>query len=318
MLTTPLTDMLGIRHPIVQGGMAWVATWELALAVSEAGALGIYGAGNAPPDLVRDQVQQIKQRTDRPFGLNVPLFSPFVDEVLSICVDEHVPIVTTGAGNPAPYMDMLKSAGIMVIPVVASAALAKRLERAGADAVIAEGAESGGHIGEVNTLALVPAVVDAVEIPVVAAGGIADGRGLAAALALGASGVQMGTRFICTAECIAHANYKQAVVRASERSTIVTGMSVGHPVRCIKNPMAREFEELEQSGASDEEIFAFGTGRLRKAVIEGDVSKGSLMAGQAAGLIHDVVPVRELVERVTRQAEETLVTLGRRCQEGAS
>jgi len=315
MLTTPLTELLGIRHPIIQGGMAWVATWELAVAVSETGALGLYGAGNAPPDLVRDQVRQIKQHTDRPFGLNIPLFSPFVDDVLSICVDEHVPVVTTGAGNPAPYMDMLKSAGIKVIPVVASAALAKRLERSGADAVIAEGAESGGHIGEVSTLTLVPAVVDTVEIPVVAAGGIADGRGLAAALALGAAGVQMGTRFICTDECIAHANYKQAIVRASERSTIVTGISVGHPVRCIRNPMAREFEELEQSGASDEEIFAFGTGRLRMAAMEGNTTKGSLMAGQASGLVHDVVPARELVERVTRQAEETLVALGRGCEE---
>ncbi|MGC9360306.1 MAG: enoyl-[acyl-carrier-protein] reductase FabK [Anaerolineae bacterium] len=315
MLTTPLTELLGIRHPVIQGGMAWVATWELAVAVSEAGALGLYGAGNAPPDLVRDQVRQIKQRTDRPFGLNIPLFSPFVDEVLSICVDERVPVVTTGAGNPAPYMEMLKSAGIKVIPVVASAALAKRLERAGADAIIAEGAESGGHIGEVSTLALVPAVVDAVEIPVIAAGGIADGRGLAAALALGAAGVQMGTRFICTDECIAHANYKQAIVRASERSTIVTGISVGHPVRCLKNPMAREFEELEKSGASDEEIFAFGTGRLRMAAMEGDLTRGSLMAGQVSGLVHDVVPARVVVERVTRQAEETLVALGRGCEE---
>lgn len=314
MLTTPLTDLLGIRHPIVQGGMAWVATWELAVAVSEAGALGVYGAGNAPPDLVRDQVRQIRKRTDRPFGLNVPLFSPFVDDVLSICVDERVPVVTTGAGNPAPYMDMLKAAGIKVIPVVASAALAKRLERAGADAVIAEGSESGGHIGEVSTLALVPAVVDAVQIPVIAAGGIADGRGLAAALALGAAGVQMGTRFICTDECTAHVNYKQAIVKATERSTIVTGIRVGHPVRCIRNPMAREFDELERSGASDEEIFAFGTGRLRKAAMEGDVTMGSLMAGQASGLVHDIVPARELIERVTRQAEATLASLGRCCQ----
>lgn len=314
MLTTPLTDLLGIRHPIVQGGMAWVATWELAVAVSEAGALGVYGAGNAPPDLVRDQVRQIRKRTDRPFGLNVPLFSPFVDDVLSICVDERVPVVTTGAGNPAPYMDMLKAAGIKVIPVVASAALAKRLERAGADAVIAEGSESGGHIGEVSTLALVPAVVDTVQIPVIAAGGIADGRGLAAALALGAAGVQMGTRFICTDECTAHVNYKQAIVKATERSTIVTGIRVGHPVRCIRNPMAREFDELERSGASDEEIFAFGTGRLRKAAMEGDVTMGSLMAGQASGLVHDIVPARELIERVTRQAEATLASLGRCCQ----
>lgn len=313
MLRTPLTELLGIQHPIVQGGMAWVATWELALAVSEAGALGIYGAGNAPPDLVRDQVRQIAQHTDRPFGLNIPLFSPYVDEVLAICVEEGVPVVTTGAGNPAPYMEMLKSAGIKVMPVVASAALAKRLERAGADAVVAEGSESGGHIGEVGTLALVPAVVDAVDIPVIAAGGIADGRGLAAALALGASGVQMGTRFICTEECIAHANYKQAIIRASERSTMVTGVTVGHPVRCIRNQMARQFDELEKRGASDEEVLAFGTGGLRKAAMEGDVTMGSLMAGQVAGLVHDIVPVRELVERTICQAEETMKALGRCC-----
>lgn len=314
MLRTPLTELLGIQHPILQGGMAWVATWELALAVSEAGGLGIYGAGNAPPDLVRDQVRQIAQRTDRPFGLNIPLFSPYVDEVLAICVQEGVPVVTTGAGNPAPYMDRLKAAGIKVLPVVASAALAKRLERAGADAVIAEGSESGGHIGEVGTLALVPAVVDAVAIPVVAAGGIADGRGLAAALALGAAGVQMGTRFICTEECIAHANYKQAIMRASERSTMVTGATLGHPVRGIRNQMARAFDELEKRGAPEEEVLSFGTGRLRQAAMEGDVTAGSLMAGQASGLVHDVVSARELVERTIRQAEEAMERLQHCCR----
>jgi len=297
MLHTPLTELLGIQHPIVQGGMAWVATWELALAVSEAGALGIYGAGNAPPDLVRGQVRQIAQRTQRPYGLNIPLFSPYVDEVLAICVEEGVPVVTTGAGNPAPYLERLKSAGIKVIPVVASAALAKRLERAGADAVIAEGAESGGH-----------------SVPVIAAGGIADGRGLAAALALGAAGVQMGTRFICTEECIAHANYKQAILRASERSTMVTGVTVGHPVRCIRNQMARAFDELEKRGASEEEILSFGTGRLRQAAMEGDVTSGSLMAGQAAGLVHDIVPARELVERTIREAEEAMDRLASCCR----
>ncbi len=314
MLRTPLTELLGIQHPILQGGMAWVATWELALAVSEAGGLGIYGAGNAPPDLVRDQVRQIAQRTDRPFGLNIPLFSPYVDEVLTICEQEGVPVVTTGAGNPAPYMDRLKAAGIKVLPVVASAALAKRLERAGADAVIAEGSESGGHIGEVGTLPLVPAVADAVAIPVVAAGGIADGRGLAAALALGAAGVQMGTRFICTEECIAHANYKQAIVRASERSTMVTGATLGHPVRCIRNQMARAFDELEKRGAPEEEVVSFGTGRLRQAAMEGDVTAGSLMAGQASGLVHDVVSVREVVERTIRQAEEVMERLQHCCR----
>ena len=303
MLKTALTERLGIEHPIVQGGMAWVATWELAAAVSEAGGLGIIGAGSAPVDFVREQIKQIRAHTSKIWGVNVPLFNVFVDGIIELCIQERVPVMTTGAGNPTPYIKPLKDVGTIVIPVVASAAFAKRLEQAGADAVIAEGEESGGHIGTVTTMALLPQVVDAVKVPVIAAGGIGDARGLVAALALGASGVQMGTRFICTDECIAHTNYKQAIVKANERSTMVTGASIGHPVRCLRNPMSRDFEELEQRGATEQEIVEFGTGRLRMAVVNGDVIHGSLMAGQVAGMVHDVIPAGEVVRRTVAEAE---------------
>jgi len=309
MLTTPLTELLGIRHPILQGGMAWVATWELVVTVSEGGGLGILGAGNAPVEFVREQLTQVQAHTDKPYGVNVPLFSPVAEEVLSLCAEQRVPVVTTGAGNPTPFIGRLKDAGCVVIPVVASAALARRLERAGADAVIAEGLESGGHIGSVSTMALVPQVVDAVEVPVIAAGGFGDGRGLVAALALGASGIQMGTRFICTEECIAHPEYKKAILKATERSTIVTGTTLGHPVRCIRNPMAREFEELERRGATEQEIIEFGTGRLRIAAMEGDVVHGSVMAGQIAGLVHDILPAAEVLRRTVAQAEGILTSI---------
>ena len=303
MLHTSLCDLLAIRYPILQGGMAWIATAELSAAVSEAGGLGILGGGNAPPGYVRDQIRQTRQLTDKPFGVNIPLFSPYVDAVAEICVEEEVPVVSTGAGNPAVIMARLKEAGIRVIPVVASVALARRVERMGADAVVVEGMESGGHIGDVTTLPLVPQVVDAVDIPVVAAGGIADGRGLVAALALGAVGVQMGTRFICTTECIAHRNYKKALVRARDRSTITTGHSIGHPVRALRNPMSRMFEGLEREGVSEEEIMEFGTGKLRLAVEEGDTSQGSVMTGQVCGLVHDILPVRELITGMITQAQ---------------
>lgn len=309
MLVTPLTEMLGIRHPILQGGMAWVATWELVVAVSEGGGLGILGAGSAPTDVVARQLAEVRAHTGKPFGVNVPLFNPEAADIIALCAAERVPVVTTGAGNPAPHIAPLKDAGVIVIPVVASAALARRLERAGADAVIAEGLEAGGHIGTVSTMALVPQVVDAVTIPVIAAGGLGDGRGLAAALALGAAGIQMGTRFICTDECIAHAQYKQAIVNANERSTMVTGATLGHPVRCLRNPMAHEFEELERRGASEQEILDFGTGRLRRAVMDGDVTHGSVMAGQIAGLVHEVLPAAEVLRRTIAQAEEILARL---------
>ena len=306
MLKTALTELLGITHPIVQGGMAWVATWELAVAVSEAGGLGIIGAGSAPPDFVRQQIQAAKAHTTKLYGVNVPLFNPLVDEIVQVCIEERIPVLTTGAGNPTPYIAPMKAVGALVIPVVASAALAKRLVRAGADAVIAEGQESGGHIGEVTTMALLPAVVDAVTVPVIAAGGLADGRGLLAALAMGAAGIQMGTRFICTDECIAHLNYKQAIVAANERSTMVTGVSIGHPVRCLRNPMSHDFDALEKRGATEREIIEFGTGRLRMAVVDGDVTHGSLMAGQSAALVHDIAPAGEIVRRTVAEAEAML------------
>lgn len=309
MIRTPICDLLGIEHPILQGGMAWVATAELVSAVSEAGALGILGAGNAPPEWVREQIQAIRSRTEKPFGVNVPMFSPTVRETLQVCVEERVPVVTTGAGNSGPFIPMLKEAGIKVVPVVASVALAKRLVRAGADAVIAEGMESGGHVGDICTLPLVPQVVDAVDVPVLAAGGFADGRGLAAALALGAAGIQMGTRFICTEECIAHPNYKQRIVQANDRATIVTGHALGHPVRAIRNPMTTYFAELERRGVDEAELIALGTGKLRLAVEQGDVEQGSLMAGQVAGLIRDVVPVRDLIQRIVAEAEATIQRL---------
>ena len=255
---------------------------------------------------MRAQVREAKARTNRPFGLNIPLFSPWVDDVVSICIEEGVRAVATGAGNPGPIIPRLKEAGILVMPVVASVALAKRLERMGADIIVAEGMESGGHIGDICTMPLIPQVVDAVRVPVVAAGGFADGRGLAAALALGAVGIQMGTRFICTTECEAHENYKQKIVQAGDRATMTTGHSLGHPVRALKNPMAHEFEEMEKRGASEKEVIEFGTGRLRLAATEGDMVRGSVMAGQISGMIDDIVPCKELVERIVCQAESTL------------
>jgi enoyl-[acyl-carrier protein] reductase II len=306
MIRTILCDLLGIEHPIIQGGMAWVSTAELVTAVSEAGGLGILGIGNAPPDYVRAQVHETRARTHKPFGVNIPLISPYVDDVVQTCIDERVPVVATGAGNPGPWMARLKEAGIKIVPVVASVALAKRLERMGADVLVAEGTESGGHIGDVATLPLIPQVVDAVSIPVVAAGGIADGRGLAAALALGAVGVQMGTRFICAQECVVHPNYKQKIVNAGDRATITTGHSLGHPVRAIKNPLTRKFEEMEKKGISEKELIEFGTGKLLLATEEGDMTWGSIMAGQICGLIHDVLPAAEIIRRMIAEAEVIL------------
>lgn len=309
MIKTPLCDLLGIDHPIVQGGMAWVSAPPLVVAVSEAGALGILGAGNAPPDLVEAQVRETKARTAKPYGVNVPLISPYIEEVVDICVREQVPVVTTGAGSPSAFIPKLKEAGIIVMPVVASVALAKRLVRAGADALVVEGTESGGHIGDVSTLPLVPQVADAVNVPIVAAGGFADGRGLAAALALGATGIQMGTRFIATTECPVHQHYKEMIVRAGDRGTITTGHSLGHPVRALKSPMTRKFQEMEKIGLTEEELIEFGTGKLRIAVVDGNVAEGSFMAGQCCGLIKEVAPVAELIERIVAEAESILLRL---------
>ncbi|MDE7339191.1 MAG: enoyl-[acyl-carrier-protein] reductase FabK [Lachnospiraceae bacterium] len=305
-MKTKITELLGIEYPIIQGGMAWVAEYHLAAAVSEAGGLGIIGAGGAPASFVREQIQKVKEITNKPFGVNIMLMNPEADQIAQVVVDEGVKVVTTGAGNPGKYMATWKEAGIKVIPVVASAALAKMMERAGADAVVAEGMESGGHIGEATTMTLVPQVVDAVSIPVIAAGGIADGRGFAAAMMLGAQAVQMGTRFIVARESIVHDNYKQKVIAAKDIDTSVTGRSTGHPIRCIRNKMTREYLKLEKEGASFEELEKLTLGGLRKAVVEGDVIEGSVMAGQIAGLVKKEQTCAEMIQEIMAQAEELL------------
>lgn len=311
-MRTVLCDLLGIEYPVIQGGMAWLGTHELVSAVSAAGGLGIIGAGNAPVSWLREQIRLVQQHTARPFGVNIMLLSPYVEEVIQAVLEEQVPIVTTGGGNPGPYMSRLKAAGIKVMPVISSVALARRLERLGADAVVAEGMESGGHIGDTTTMALVPQVVDAVPIPVVAAGGIADGRGLAAALSLGAQGVQMGTRFICSTECIAHPNFKSKLLEAKDRSTVTTGESTGHPVRCLLNPLARKFQALEKTGASPKELDELGIGSMRRGLIDGDLIDGSLMAGQIAGLVNEIKPVRAIIEDMVGQADSILAGLSAR------
>jgi enoyl-[acyl-carrier protein] reductase II len=306
MIYTQLCDLLDIEHPIVQGGMAWAATAELAAAVSNAGGLGVVGAGNQPPESIRQELRRARTLTNRPLGANVPLFTAGVEDRLQVFIDEGVSVVTVGGGNAGPYLGPLQRAGIQVIPVVASVALARRMARQGVDALIAEGMESGGHIGDVATLPLVPQVVDAVDVPVIAAGGIADGRGLAAALALGAAGIQMGTRFICTTECPAHENYKQWIVKAHDRATIVTGEAFGHPVRTVRGPFVRRLKELESQGISEEDFVLYGAGALRAAIVDGDVKQGSVMAGQSAGLTGDIVPVRDLLDRIVAEAEAAI------------
>lgn len=306
-MRTELTGLLGIKYPILQGGMAWVAEYHLAAAVSQAGGLGIIGAANAPAEWVRDQIRKTKELTNKPFGVNVMLMSPCAEDVAHVVAEEGVAVVTTGAGNPEKYMDLWKNKNIKVIPVVASVALAKRMERSGADAVVAEGCESGGHVGESTTMALVPQVVDAVTIPVIAAGGIADGRGIAAALMLGAKGVQMGTRFVVTRECQAHENYKEKVIRAKDIDTRVTGRSTGHPVRTLRNEMTKKYLELEGKGASLEELEYLTLGALRKAVQEGDVKNGSVMSGQIAGLVKEEKTCRELIESLVKEADSLLI-----------
>lgn len=305
-MKTELTELLKIEYPVIQGGMAWVAEYHLASAVSNAGGLGLIGAANAPADWVRDQVRKMKELTKKPFGVNIMLMSPFADEVAKVMVEEKVPVVTTGAGNPEKYLNMWKEAGIKVIPVVASVAMAKRMERAGADAVVAEGCEAGGHIGETTTMVLVPQIADAVRIPVIAAGGIGDGRGVAAAFMLGAKGVQMGTHFVVTTESQVHQNYKDRILGAKDIDTRVTGRSTGHPVRALRNEMTRKYLELEGEGASLEELELLAVGGLRKAVVEGDVKSGSLMAGQIAGLVKESMSCEELIRKVVSEAEALL------------
>ena len=303
-MKTRITQLLEIEYPIIQGGMAWVAEYHLASAVSQAGGLGIIGAGGAPADFVCEQIRQVKAMGDKPFGVNIMLMNPEAEAIARLVVTEGVKVVTTGAGNPAKYMAMWKQAGVKVIPVVASVAMAKMMERAGADAVVAEGTESGGHIGFATTMTLVPQVVDAVKIPVIAAGGIGDGRGLAAAMMLGAEAVQMGTRFIVAKESIVHDNYKKKIISAKDIDSEVTGMSHGHPVRQLRNSMTREYLKLEKEGAPFEELEHLTLGALRKAVVEGDVINGTLMAGQIAGLIHKEQTCKEMIEEIMSEAQQ--------------
>ncbi len=305
-METRITRLLGISCPIIQGGMAWVAEHHLAAAVSDAGGLGLIGAANAPAEWVREQICKARELTDKPFGVNIMLLSPYADEVAQVVAEERVAVVTTGAGNPGKYMALWKEAGIKVMPVVASSALAKLMERAGADAVVAEGCESGGHIGELTTMTLVPQVRDAVSIPVVAAGGIGDGRGMAAAFMLGAEGVQMGTRFIVADEAVVHENYKNKVIAAKDIDTQVTGRSTGHPIRVLKNRMSREYLRLEEEGASFEQLEQLTVGGLRRAVTEGDVTEGSVMAGQIAGLIKKRQSCREIISEMMEETEKLL------------
>lgn len=301
MLNSELCQLLGIQYPILQGGMAWVATAELAAAVSNAGGLGLIGAGQMPPEVLRGEIQKVKKLTTKPFGVNIMLMSPFVKEVMQVVVDERVPVVTTGAGNPAEFIPALQEIGTKVIPVVASVALARRLERTGVDAIIAEGMESGGHIGEITTMALVPQVVDAIALPVIAAGGIGDARGVVAAFALGAKGVQIGTRFVASAECVAHPNYKQVILKAKDRSTVITGSTTGHPVRISENQLSRDFSELEKKGASIEEFDLLGVGRLKAAARDGDVRNGSVMMGQIAGMVTSIKPAAEILQEIVSE-----------------
>lgn len=305
-MKTRITEMIGIEHPIFQGGMAWVAEHSLAAAVSNAGGLGIIGAGNAPADFVRQEIRKTKELTDRPFGVNVMLLSPFADEVAQVIAEEGVKVVTTGAGNPAKYMELWKNAKVKVIPVVASVAMAKMLERSGVDALIAEGTESGGHIGSATTMTLVPQVVDAVNIPVIAAGGIGDGRGMAAAFMLGAEAVQIGTRFVVADECICHDNYKDRICKAKDIDSTVTGRKNGHPIRSLRNQMTKKYLQLEADGASFEELENMTVGALRNAVVNGDVAEGTVMAGQIAGMISKKQSCQEIITEIMEVAEEKL------------
>ena len=305
-MKTRVTELLQIEYPVIQGGMAWVAEHHLAAAVSEAGGFGLIGAASAPPEIVREEIRKAKELTDKPFGVNIMLLNPNADEVAKIVVEEGIQAVTTGAGNPEKYMPMWKEAGVKVIPVVASVAMAKRMERYGADAVVAEGMESGGHIGNQTTMALIPQIVDAVNIPVIAAGGIGDGRGIAASFMLGAEGVQMGTRFVVADESIVHENYKNRIVKAKDIDSVVTGQSTGHPVRCLRNQMTKEYIKKEQEGVPFEELERMTLGSLRKAVMDGDILNGTVMAGQIAGLVSKRQSCKEILQEIMGEAEKLL------------
>ncbi|MDO5115279.1 MAG: nitronate monooxygenase [Synergistaceae bacterium] len=307
----PVTKLLKIKYPIIQGGMAWVADAELAAAVSNGGGLGVIAAASMPPEALEKELLKIKRLTDKPFGLNIMLMSPTAGDALDLAAKYRVPVVTTGAGLPGKVLERLKPLGTTVMPVVASVSHAERIAKQGADAVIAEGTEAGGHIGEITTMNLVPQIADAVSIPVIAAGGIADGRGAAAAFALGAKGVQVGTRFVCADECTVHINYKEKIISSNDRATVVTGRSLGHPVRALKNKFTKQFERLESSGAPAAELEALGSGKLRLAVVEGDTEMGSLMAGQSAGLVNAVEPAAVIIESIISQMNNILSEMAR-------
>ena len=308
-MKTEVTELLGIEYPIIQGGMAWVAEYHLAAGVSNAGGLGLIGAASAPAEWVREQIREAKKLTDKPFGVNIMLISPYAEDVAKVVAEEGVKVVTTGAGSPEKYMKMWKEAGIKVLPVVPSVALAKRLERAGVDGLIVEGCEAGGHIGEATTMALVPQVVSNVSIPVIAAGGIASGKQMLAAYALGACGVQIGTVLLASKECPIHENYKQAILKAKDTSTTVTGRINGTPVRILKNKMAKAYIQKEKAGADMMELEKYTLGSLKKAVFEGNVDEGSLMAGQVAGMIHEIKPVKQILEEMMSELQETYSNL---------
>ena len=306
-----VTQLLKIKYPVIQGGMAWVADADLAAAVSNAGGLGVIAAASMPPELLEQQIVKIRKLTDKPFAMNIMLLSPTADDALEIAAQYRVPVVTTGAGMPGKVLDRLKPLGTVVVPVIASTAHAERVSKQGADAVVAEGTEAGGHIGEITTMNLVPQVTDVISISVIAAGGLADGRGMAAAFALGAEGVQVGTRFVCAAESNVHINYKEKIIESNDRATVVTGRSTGHPVRGLKNKLSKEFEELEKRGASVEELEKLGTGKLRLAVVEGDTKWGSLMAGQSAGLVRKIEPAAAIIEDIINGAAAEIERLKR-------
>lgn len=308
MIRSEICDMLGIRYPVFQGGMAWIADGALAAAVSNGGGLGIIAAGNAPADHVREQVRAARAMTEKPIGVNIMLLSPFADEVAEVAAEERVEVVTTGAGNPSKYMKMWQEAGIKVIPVVASVAMAKLMTRLGASALIAEGGESGGHVGELTTMVLVPQICDATSLPVIAAGGIADGRGAAAAFMLGACGVQMGTRFLSAAECNIHPAYKEKILKAGDLCTMVTGKRLGHPVRSLRTPFARNYSKAEYGGMPDDELEALATGALRLAVQEGDFEKGCFLSGQIASMVSKEQPAAEIIKEVMEEAEPILLS----------
>lgn len=304
-----ITKLLGIKYPILQGGMAQIALAPLAAAVSNAGGLGIIASGGFSADRLREEIRKCKELTDKPFGVNLMLMAPNKDELAQVIVEEGVKVVTTGAGNPAPFIEMWKKAGVKIIPVIPSVKIAKKMESLGVDAIVAEGTEAGGHVGETTTMALIPQIVDAVNIPVIAAGGIADGRGIVAAYALGAQGVQVGTRFLATEECPVHENFKKAVLECGDTDTLVTGRSLGGPVRSIKNPMTVKFLELERRGASRDELEELSLGSLRKAVLDGDTENGSVMSGQISGMINKITTVEEAITTMFEEVNEVLEVL---------